>query len=624
MAAFLPGLFPAAPPAAAGRVRAAGEVSRPPAGPERVPNGGFSALRSELWMFDDKAGLEFVLLPRGWQVEHLGGKRLIPFPGRDPANGDPCVDFLYNAGRMALLSDPFPLDGPGDYLLSMRIRSVVTPDPRALRARVKLLPEAPAGEGEALVVERWFGTGEAERVWREQAVPVQVPAGFDRAEIHLIKEAEFSDFLVDDVSFRRLAGEVPSKSGPAPPGPDGSRPDDPAGAGTPPAAGSAEAPVEDGREGGPPDPYRGMNLYIGDIHVHTGLALYQARHPEKPHSIGSPDQVIDAADSRGLDFLVITDHSNNMNAPLGRKWRREQGHLLTLPDGTRTESEWDYLKSAVSRLHRPGGLVVFLGLEYTRGTLEDAQPGHQLGIFPVDDLERYCSNFTHNAGDCIEHADFFDFVVEKGGTAVMAHPCERIAWGPSDWSRYHPVINGVELMGGKCEFDRFGYNDVLGRLGHRVGARGSSDSHRFEVGLRNKTACLAPELTRASILEAMKENRCYFLLRQPIDLRFSINGVPMGGEVADDGSGLAVRARASTPWRMEAGHLDLIHNGKTVREVECGSAETAACALGLTLPSGADGYYYVALSSETGRRLAISSPIWVTGGSAGGPKADTF
>lgn len=359
------------------------------------------------------------------------------------------------------------------------------------------------------------------------------------------------------------------------------------------------------------DPYEGLHPFVGDIHVHTGLALYQAIQPEAPHSIGLPDQVLDAAASRGLDFVAITDHSNNLNAPRGRRWREQTGNTLTLPDGTETTDEWEYLKSAIRRHHRPGRFVVFLGIEYTRGTTETAQPGHQLGIFPTDGVDRFCSNFLHNVGDCPTARDFFDFVTEQQGVAVMAHPCAKVFWGPSDWSEVDPVLNAMELVSGSCENDRWGYNDALGRMGLRVGARGSSDSHLFEVGTNDKTVCFAGELTRPALLEAMKRNLCYYVDRHPVDLRFSINGVPMGGSLADGGEGLRLAAEAHTRWEADFAWLEIVHNGETLVKHECQDLEYDDCEMETYILSGDDGYYYAALSSYTGRRIAVSSPIWV-------------
>src|SRR5262249_33787354 len=221
-------------------------------------------------------------------------------------------------------------------------------------------------------------------------------------------------------------------------------------------------------------------------------------------------------------------------------------------------SEWAYVQAAIAKANQPGRFVTILGLEYTRGTTETASPGHQIGLFPGDSLPRYCSNFEHNAGDCPTVRDFFRFETEQKGVAIIAHPW--VAWGPSDWTETDPVMNSMELTAGKCEFGAHGYNEVLGK-GLRIGARGSSDQHHYEVGMNDKTICFARELTRPAILEAMRANLCYWVDAHPITLTFSVNGSPMGSEVVDGGDGVTIAASAVTERQTELDHIELIHDG---------------------------------------------------------------
>jgi len=168
----------------------------------------------------------------------------------------------------------------------------------------------------------------------------------------------------------------------------------------------------------------------------------------------------------------------------------------------------------------------------------------------------------------------------------------------------------MELVSAKCEFGKNGYNDALSR-GIRVGARGSSDSHHFEVGNSDKTICFAPALTRAAILDAMRANLCYWVNEHPVTMTFSINGAPMGADVTDGGGGLVVEAVAETAWQTELDHIELLHDGKVALRVDCEDNAYAHCALRTIILSDTSGYYYVAVSNETDARLAISSPIWV-------------
>ncbi len=173
-------------------------------GEETIPNGDFDPV-APLWrQLHRDEGEQLAVVPEGWKVGHLGGERRMPIPGVDPETHDRCMAFLHGAGRMDLTSPPLSLAGPGAYTLSMRIRSVVAPAPAALRAVLRITMEeesAPPGERAA---ERWFPAGPEERQWRRWSALVEVPPGAAGAELHLIKEDTAADFLLDDVSLRKI------------------------------------------------------------------------------------------------------------------------------------------------------------------------------------------------------------------------------------------------------------------------------------------------------------------------------------------------------------------------------------------------------------------------------------
>src|SRR5262249_55295660 len=145
----------------------------------------------------------------------------------------------------------------------------------------------------------------------------------------------------------------------------------------------------------------------------------------------------------------------------------------------------------------------------------------------------------------------------------------------------------------------------------KVGARGGSDSHQFQVGNGDTTICFARELTRDAILDAMRSNLCYFASRYPIDLRFSIEGSPMGSTIAGR-TGMAASAVAATAWQTDLARIRLLRDGEVLDAADCDPATRARCDLASRLPEAPAGYYYVEILSSSGAALAISSPIWVT------------
>jgi hypothetical protein len=200
-------------------------------GPETAPNGAFDRVGPKWQQLRPDEGEKLAIIPEGWLVGYQGGVRTMPLAARDPGTGDRCMDFLYGAGRVDLLTPPFPLDGPGTYLLSMRTRSVVKPTDHALRAIVRLLPaEAAPGpptsapsppQDRGAVADARLGAGPAEKIWSTRTALVQVRASFGRAEIHLVKDDDLADFLVDDVSLRRIVAAPPEIAFDVPPGAPG-------------------------------------------------------------------------------------------------------------------------------------------------------------------------------------------------------------------------------------------------------------------------------------------------------------------------------------------------------------------------------------------------------------------
>lgn len=174
-------------------------------GDETIPGGDFEHVGPHWRQMRPDEGERLTIVPDGWEVGYQGGERKTPIPGKDPETGSRCMDFLYGSGRMDLVTPEILLDEPGAYLLSMRTRSVVGPTHRALRAVVEITVAAdPDGEKSSRVIERWFPAGPEERRWHTWATVLTVPPGAASAVLHLIKDDAGADFLVDDVSFRRV------------------------------------------------------------------------------------------------------------------------------------------------------------------------------------------------------------------------------------------------------------------------------------------------------------------------------------------------------------------------------------------------------------------------------------
>jgi hypothetical protein len=205
---------------------------------------------------------------------------------------------------------------------------------------------------------------------------------------------------------------------------------------------------------------RGSGWYRGDLHVHT------------VHSDGClpTGDVVAAARSAGLDFVVSTDHNTNS---ANREWA-----------GGVTD-----------------GLLVVAGEEVT------TRHGHWLavGLPPHGWVDwRYAPRdgvFAAYAGDVQAH----------GGLVVVAHP--SVPLPGSLWEFGYCGVDAVEVWNGKWNVD----DEVslrtwlrLLRSGRRITAVGSSDSHgpHQPIG-RPHTVVHAEDLSADGLVDAVRRGRCY-------------------------------------------------------------------------------------------------------------------
>ena len=177
-------------------------------------------------------------------------------------------------------------------------------------------------------------------------------------------------------------------------------------------------PSEESFPDPPYSPYAGRNFptrpFFGDQHLHTGMSMdagafgarltpedaYRfARGAEIKSNTGLPVKL-----SRPLDWLVVTDHSDNMGFfpdlfagkpelladPTGKKWydmlqsgEGEQAaldiivsfshgtfpkDLMYFPDTTSYKSAWKATIDAAEKYNEPGRFTAFIGYEWTSNT----------------------------------------------------------------------------------------------------------------------------------------------------------------------------------------------------------------------------------------------------------------
>ena len=173
----------------------------------------------------------------------------------------------------------------------------------------------------------------------------------------------------------------------------------------------------------------------------------------------------------------------------------------------------------------------------------------------------------------------------------------------------------------KQEFDLAAEEEKINaflRTGARVGFVAGSDTHdsrpanpRPEPGCPRPagiTAVWASRLDRASILDALRNGRCYATTGVRMLVDFRINGQSVGGTVRGGPFEMSLEALGTEAITR----VEVVENGKVVDTFEPGERHVT---INSELPPsrvGCDGlrYVYVRVCQRDGNR-AWSSPIWL-------------
>lgn len=355
-------------------------------------------------------------------------------------------------------------------------------------------------------------------------------------------------------------------------------------------------------------PYAGLRPLGGDPHVHTGLGIYGILDPNRPVAVGTPEQAFASARKNDLDWAAVTDSSHLIDDPRTQAWRRASGKALRDPDGRQTFSEWDHLRAVVAGENQPGRFAAFLGLEFSGGGFSSAGgTGQKIVLLPGDSASGYCSSRIQNVGDCPLVEDAYRFARANGGVMIAAAPCPAAQSEDTDWSSIDPIVSLMEIYGGVCETGPGSYREAL-RRGLFVGAAGGSDSRDASAGRYDRTICWAADVTRDSILSAIRSRRCYWSAAGHLDLAFSIDGSPMGSVIfAAPAISWSVEARGRTAPPFA--NVDLIRDGVVVASAACRTP--SSCTLEGGASESLPGDYYAAVNGADGGRLAVTSPIRV-------------
>ncbi|MEX1024681.1 MAG: CehA/McbA family metallohydrolase [Planctomycetota bacterium] len=269
------------------------------------------------------------------------------------------------------------------------------------------------------------------------------------------------------------------------------------------------------------------------------------------------DYLAYARDTAGLDVVAITDHDHWGVRPL---------------DGD--PALVDTIRSAVAAAHDPGRFVALFGYEWTswiHGHRHVVSFGNELPV--ISSLDE-ATDDPEELWEALRGRDVLTFAHHSAGDPI-----------PTDWSFAPPFelepVTEVASVHGSSEAPDAPFvlrrplagnfvRDQLDR-GYRLGFVGSGDSHDGHPGLTHLAAphggglagvVIDGELTRSSVLEALRARRSYATNGPRILVRAALGGRPMGSDVPADAAPRVLYLRVHATAPLEA--IELVRSGAVV------------------------------------------------------------
>ncbi len=295
-----------------------------------------------------------------------------------------------------------------------------------------------------------------------------------------------------------------------------------------------------------------QQLFWGDLHNHNAVG----------YAKGSLERSIELAQEH-LDFFAFTGHASWHDMP---KMPGDR-HMKWVRGFEVHKKHWPKTRQLI-RDASSDEFVAFLGYEWHSGRFGD-----------------YCLIFSEDQPDLFlpDHAEkLLDFAESKKALAIPHHVGYKRGWRGANWDHHRRSTSPiVEIFSehGCTETDRSPYpmirhsnggrsasNTIVPQLkrGLRFGFVASSDNHRGYPGAYGEgvLGVWANELTPSSLFQAFRARRTYAATGDRIALEFTVNGQPMGSELAPTADRqIDVRVDGQDAIFM----IELVRNGRVIQ-----------------------------------------------------------
>lgn len=353
--------------------------------------------------------------------------------------------------------------------------------------------------------------------------------------------------------------------------------------------GTKNAPSAPSAGDTPEPPYEVYNVYFGYLHAHSALS----------DGVGTAAEAYRYARDEGqLDYFALTDHAE---------------YLVLWP----WEDRWGQLRQAAEDAYEPGAFATIWGFEWSNPLL-----GH-ITVLNTTEIISALDHFF-----LPEFYAWLSGQPEAFGTFNHPGRYDALHTDFRHLDHFPDTVDsmvGIEVANTRDGFEEYYYGggwnttysywDERNRQGWELGPVIGEDNHDPDWGTKTpwRTAVLARELTRESLIDAYRRRRFYATEDADLRIDFRCSGYPMGSRLDGVPAVFAVDAVLDSGASLQ--QVRLFRNGDLLE-----SRAVSGNAVQITLAdieNPGHAYYYVIVTASTdkdgnGRNdEAISSPIWL-------------
>jgi hypothetical protein len=352
---------------------------------------------------------------------------------------------------------------------------------------------------------------------------------------------------------------------------------------------------------------QGLNFYYGNLHAHSA---YSDGNKDALTSLASTPyhDFVFAKTAQHFDFLGISEHNHSLAGMVLADYARglqqadsanQNGSFVAMYG-----IEWGVIGP-------PGGHVLIYGCNQLIGwdTLMGI-PNYDVYNAKLD----YNGLFTKiaripDAFVCLAHPASSDysnlFSSSVNTTYDSAIVATAIRSGPAfstDTLYSNPSTSSYESR----------YKDAL-KQGYHLGAILDHDNHYTTFGktANSRTVVLAPSLSRADIMTAIKQRKTQSSDDWNVQVTFQINNAPLGSIVTDTASP-RITVTVYDPDLETTASIVITYGipGSGLNPTSLTSSTTGSINYLHSIPTGSSYYYYAVVTQADGDKI-FTAPIWV-------------